>query len=109
MASEAKRPDIYIFRDDEGHYYAISQETLESWRVPEELKDTAAALTSESEVSGYTGPRFQVLRFKSLEDQSRMQNFEIQRLMSAYNQAETLASSVRKKHDDTASGIVGKF
>jgi hypothetical protein len=109
MASEAKRPDILIFRDDQGHYYAISQETLEPWRVPEELKDTATALTSESEVTGHTTPRFQVVQFKSLESQDRMGNFEIQRLMSSYNQAETLASSVRKKHDDTASGIVGKF
>ena len=29
--------------------------------------------------------------------------------MSAYNQAETLASSVLKKRDDTANAIIGKI
>jgi hypothetical protein len=41
---------------------------------------------------------------KNLETQDRMGNFEIQRLMSAFNQAETLASNVQKKADDTVSG-----
>ncbi|HEV8583964.1 MAG TPA: hypothetical protein VGT02_03235 [Methylomirabilota bacterium] len=41
---------------------------------------------------------------KDLEAQDRMGNFEIQRLMSAFNQAETLASNVQKKMDDTISG-----
>ena len=36
-------------------------------------------------------------------------NFEIQSLMSAFNQAETLASSVQKKRDDTASSTIGKI
>jgi|SoiMethySBSTD1v2_1073268.scaffolds.fasta_scaffold2016656_1 hypothetical protein len=39
----------------------------------------------------------------------RMGNFEIQRLMSAFNQAETLASNVQKKSDDTISGIQQKI
>jgi hypothetical protein len=34
---------------------------------------------------------------KGLEAQDRLGNFEIQNLMSRYNQAETLASSVQKK------------
>ena len=41
---------------------------------------------------------------KSLESQDKMGNFEIQRLMSAFNQAETLSSNVQKKMDDTISG-----
>jgi hypothetical protein len=41
---------------------------------------------------------------KSLEAKDRMGNFEIQRLMSAFNQAETLSSNVQKKMDDTISG-----
>ena len=41
---------------------------------------------------------------KELESKDRMGNFEIQRLMSTYNQAETLASSVQKKLDDTVAG-----
>jgi len=43
-------------------------------------------------------------KMKSLEAQDRMGNFEIQRLMSAFNQAETLSSNVQKKLDDTVSG-----
>ena len=34
----------------------------------------------------------------------KLGNFEIQRLMSQFNQAETLASNVQKKLDDTVSG-----
>jgi hypothetical protein len=36
-------------------------------------------------------------------------NFEIQALMSQYNQAETLASSVQKKQDDANNGVIGKI
>jgi hypothetical protein len=36
--------------------------------------------------------------------EARLGNFEIQRLMSQYNQAETLSSNVQKKLDDTKSG-----
>ena len=39
----------------------------------------------------------------------KLGNFEIQRLMSSYNQAETLASSVQKKANDTANAVVGKI
>jgi hypothetical protein len=46
---------------------------------------------------------------KGIEAQDRMGNFEIQRLMSSYNQAETLASSVLKKLSETNSGVIGKI
>jgi bacteriocin-like protein len=46
---------------------------------------------------------------KGLEGRDRLGNFEIQNLMSRYNQAETLASSVQKKADDTASAVIGKI
>ena len=46
---------------------------------------------------------------KELQSQDKSGNFEIQQLMSAYNQAETLASSVLKKRDDTANAIIGKI
>ena len=36
----------------------------------------------------------------------RLGNFEMQRLMSAFNQAETLASSVQKKSQDSANTII---
>ena len=109
MASAEKRPDILIIRDDHGNYYAISQEMLETWQVPEELKDTAAALASESEVTGYAALNYLVMRYPSTYSRARMGNFEIQRLMSSYNQAETLASSVLKKSSDTAAGVIGKI
>ena len=46
---------------------------------------------------------------KVLESQDKLGNFEIQDLMSQFNQAETLTSSVLKKRDDTASSIIGKI
>ena len=46
---------------------------------------------------------------KGLESQDKLGNFEIQRLMSSFNQAETLASSVMKKRDDTANAVIGKI
>jgi hypothetical protein len=46
---------------------------------------------------------------KDLEAQDKLGNFEIQDLMSTYNEAQTLASSVRKKLDDTASAVIGKI
>ncbi|MEM1298258.1 MAG: hypothetical protein AAGH68_03185 [Pseudomonadota bacterium] len=41
--------------------------------------------------------------------QDRLGNFEIQDLMSRFNQAETLASSVQKKTDDTKNAVIGKI
>lgn len=38
----------------------------------------------------------------------KLGNFEIQRLMSQYNQSEQLSSSVQKKMDDTANAVIGK-
>src|SRR4051794_36195727 len=45
-------------------------------------------------------------KLKDLEAQDKLGNFEIQDLMSTFNQAETLASSILKKRDETASAIV---
>ena len=45
---------------------------------------------------------------KDLESQDKLGNFEIQDLMSRYNQNETLASSVAKKESDTESSVIGK-
>lgn len=45
---------------------------------------------------------------EDLETADKLGNFEIQDLMSRFNQAETLASSVLKKKDDTASSVIGK-
>ncbi len=46
---------------------------------------------------------------KGLESQDRLGNFEIQRLMSSFNQASALASSVLKKADDAANAVIGKI
>lgn len=46
---------------------------------------------------------------QDLTAEDRMGNFEIQRLMSAFNQAETLSSNMQKKLDDTISGVAQKI
>lgn len=46
---------------------------------------------------------------QDLEAQDKLGNFEIQDLMNEFNQAETLASSVLKKRDDTANAIIQKI
>lgn len=47
-------------------------------------------------------------KLKELESQDKLGNFEIQNLMSAFNQADSLASSILKKRDETACSIVHK-
>ena len=46
---------------------------------------------------------------KEIESQDRMGNFQIQDLMSQYNQAETLSSSIRKKMEDAKNGVISKL
>lgn len=46
---------------------------------------------------------------KDLESQDKLGNFEIQDLMSRYNQAETLSSNVMKKRDDATNSVIGKI
>lgn len=46
---------------------------------------------------------------KDLEAQDKLGNFEINDLMSQYNQSETLASSVMKKRDDTGNAVIQKI
>ena len=43
------------------------------------------------------------------ESQDKLVNFEIQMLMSEYNQAEQLASNVQKKQDDTNNDLIHKI
>ena len=38
-----------------------------------------------------------------------LSSFQIQDLMSAYNQSATLSSSVQRKKDETAGGVIGKI
>jgi len=46
---------------------------------------------------------------KDLQSQDKLGNFEIQSLMSNFNQAQTTASSVTKKADDTGNSIIKNF
>lgn len=46
---------------------------------------------------------------KDLEANNKISNFEIQQLMSEYNQAETLASQVLKKREETKKKVVSKL
>jgi len=46
---------------------------------------------------------------KTYEAQDRLGNFEIQDLMSQFNQAETLSSSVLRKLDQTNRSVIGKI
>lgn len=48
-------------------------------------------------------------KLKELEDQESLTNFEIQDLMSRYNQAEQTASRIRKKQDDAQSTAIKKI
>jgi hypothetical protein len=43
------------------------------------------------------------------ESQDKLGNFEIQMLMSEYNEAEQLASNVQKKQDDTDKDLIHKI
>ena len=45
---------------------------------------------------------------QDLQAQDKLGNSEVQSLMSDYNQAETLASSVMKKRDEAGNAIIGK-
>jgi Skp family chaperone for outer membrane proteins len=46
---------------------------------------------------------------KQLEASDKMGNFEIQRLMSEFNQAESLSSQLQKKREETKTAVVSKI
>lgn len=77
-----------------------------------ELKQLTAAYQSEKlaadKLLADIKKKFKDL-VKDLESQDKLGNFEIQDLMSNFNQAETLASSVKKKLDDTINAIISKI
>jgi chromosome segregation ATPase len=75
----------------------------------------AAALKQIQEPGAGNADKIESIRkqlesaMKDLEAQDKLGNFEIQDLMSRYNQAETLASSVQKKLDDAEKSVIGKI
>ncbi len=77
-----------------------------------EIKELFSAARKETSAAQKTSAKLRKnlqRAAKELESQDKLGNFEIQQLMSAYNQAETLASSVLKKRDDTANAIISKI
>ena len=64
----------------------------------EELSDALDALRKRLDQSS-----------SGLDEQDKLDNFAIQDLMSDFNAAETLASTVQKKLDCTANAIIGKI
>jgi hypothetical protein len=45
----------------------------------------------------------------SLQDSDKLSNFEIQNLMSDFNQAQSLAAQVDKTHHDASASVIGKM
>lgn len=64
---------------------------------------------SVNQLNNVSGGRGLFTRVKELESQDKLGNFEIQTLMSSFNQASGLASSVQKKADEAASSVIGKI
>ncbi|MEM8790265.1 MAG: hypothetical protein AAGE80_01510 [Pseudomonadota bacterium] len=73
----------------------------ENKHTPEQIAD------SDLDDAQGAGPTFRTTVQTGAED--KLGNFEIQDLMSRFNQAETLASSVQKKTDDTKNAVIGKI
>ena len=46
---------------------------------------------------------------KDLESQDKLGNFQVQDLMSQYNQSQALSSNIQKKRDDTNRDLIGKI
>jgi hypothetical protein len=66
-----------------------------------------AATEADDDVTGFGLLGFNPLAPPTASD--KMGNFEIQNLMSRFNQAEALASALLKKSDDTSNAVIGKI
>jgi uncharacterized protein YjiS (DUF1127 family) len=74
--------------------YVIGEET------DHQRENKAKADALKSSIEGH---------LKELDSQDRLGNLEINQLMSAFNQSETLAASVLKIKHDAGSGVIGKM
>lgn len=75
---------------------------MDAWAAsltPEEQRALRHALVGPTEVDLFSGELWN----------AGLASFAIQNLMSQYNEAQTLASSVLKKKDDTANAVIGKI
>ncbi|MFK7943830.1 MAG: hypothetical protein AB8B85_13075 [Paracoccaceae bacterium] len=83
----------------------MTKSTETSQTTPQMLADTDL----EGAHGGMLLPAVQSAREAARRpSEDKLGNFEIQDLMSRFNQAETLASSVQKKTDDTSNVVIGK-
>ena len=87
-----------------GHYDEGHQGEVGHWKG--KLGAEGQEKTNQDLVDGIKA-KFQDA-VSALESEDKLGNFEIQDLMSTFNQAETLASSVLKKRDDTGNAVIGK-
>jgi hypothetical protein len=96
MASGGELPYVVIICDEEGIYYAIPQDAIEQWQVPEGLRDTAARLAGESEVTGFVNLGLRAARFSVPQtgDQSTSLNTQTQRYLTEANDAEARVASL---------------
>lgn len=65
------------------------------------------AATPRDDVDGYIATFRLLPQLKELESRDRLDNFEIQDLMSSYNQAETLASKLLRGQNHVNTSIIG--
>lgn len=80
-----------------------------------ELNQLLAQYNKQLKEADKTADRIEELRkrfnaeMKDLESKDRLGNFEIQDLMSTFNQAETLSSNVAKKLSDSRKAVINKL
>ena len=95
MVNDEQLPDLILICDEQGTYYAIPQDALASWRVPEELKDVVAKLADESEVTGYATSSLQIRPIYSSQLREEQKDLT-QRITSAFSQGAALEVALRR-------------
>lgn len=105
----------YLEHTKDLQYYAskIKYFNEQKKQVREHIQKTRGKLAQATEVKDKKALEKLKVKLeqelKDLETQERLANFEIQRLMSQYNQAEQAASRIYKKKQDTESGVIRKI
>ena len=80
-----------------------------------EMKELLAQYNKQLNAAQATMSKIESIRkdltntMKDLESQDKLGNFEIQDLMSQYNQSETMAGNVLKKVSDSKNAVVKKI
>ena len=101
---------LAVFEDSAGQLYLIPPALLDTLRVPADLAPALRAQMTAAEAHGFLLPAtpagLQQIGLVSPASASRLGNFEIQRLMSSFNQAETLSSGAQKQANDANRGVI---